>query len=100
MTDARFAGVGLSQADVTALRERFAGWPREPEPAAGNCKPGTPPSHSPGPGTTRPVAGVSRVRTTLTRPGHSNGPDSTTPLGRLSQGHLPLVQIASISRAL
>ena len=29
MKDARFAGVGLSLADVTARRERFAGWPRD-----------------------------------------------------------------------
>jgi len=54
MKDARFAGAGLSQADVTALRERFAGWPRDAEATgrplqAGNAagpQPG--PGHSPG----------------------------------------------------
>jgi Nucleotidyl transferase AbiEii toxin, Type IV TA system len=29
MSDARFAAIGLSQTDVTALRERFAAWPRD-----------------------------------------------------------------------
>jgi hypothetical protein len=53
MKDTRFADVGLSQADVTALRARFAGWPETPKPSTGNCRPGTPPSHSAGPGTAR-----------------------------------------------
>jgi hypothetical protein len=48
MKDTRFADVGLSQADVTALRARFAGWPWDAEASTGNCRPGTPPSRSPG----------------------------------------------------
>jgi len=54
MTDARFAGVGLTRADVTALRERFAGWPRDAgaigrQLQAGNAaKPQPGPVHSPG----------------------------------------------------
>jgi hypothetical protein len=80
MTDTRFAGVGLSRADATALRERFAGWPRDAEatdrqlPARNAARP------QPGPGTARAVAGVSRVRMTLTRPGHNSGPNRTAPL--------------------
>ncbi len=54
MTEARFAGVGLTRADVTALRERFAGWPRDAgatgrQLQAGNAaKPQPGPVHSPG----------------------------------------------------
>jgi hypothetical protein len=54
MSDTRFAGTGLSQADITALRERFTGWPRDVEAIdrylqaqdAGEPQPG--PEHSPG----------------------------------------------------
>ncbi len=54
MTDTRVAGAGLSQADVTALRERFAGWPRDAgatgrQLQAGNAaEPQPGPGHSPG----------------------------------------------------
>ena len=54
--------------------------PGTPKPPTGNCGPGTPPSHSPAPGTARAVAGVSRAKMTLTRPGHNSGPDRTAPL--------------------
>ena len=55
--------------------------PGTPEPPAGNCRPVAPASsHSPGPGTARAVAGVSRVRMTLTRPGRNSGPDRTATL--------------------
>ena len=81
MKDARFAGVGLSLADVTARRERFAGWPpgrRSQRPATAGRERRR--ATSPGPATARAAAGVSRVRMTLTRPGHSSGPDRTATL--------------------
>jgi hypothetical protein len=53
MTGTTVLGVGLSLADVTTLRERFADWPGTPKPPTGNFRPGTPPSHSPVPATAR-----------------------------------------------
>ena len=40
MTDTRFADVELSQADVTALPERFASWPRDAEAIDRNLQAG------------------------------------------------------------
>jgi len=54
MKDARFAGAGLSLADVTARRERFAGWPPDagasgrPLQAGNAAEPQPGPGHSPG----------------------------------------------------
>ena len=50
MKDARFAGVGLSQADVTALRERFAGWPRDAGASGRQLQAGNAAEPQPGPG--------------------------------------------------
>ena len=82
MTDTTFTGVALSQADDTALRERFAGGPRDAEatdrPATAGRERRRATARAPA--TARAAAGMSRVRMTLTRPGHSSGPDRTTPL--------------------
>ena len=80
MTDARFADVGLTRADVTALRERFAGWPRDAEATDRQLRAGNAAEPQPGPAAARAVAGVSRVKITLTRPGHNTGPDRTATL--------------------
>ena len=50
MTDARFAGVGLTRADVTALRERFAGWPRSAGATGRQLQAGNAAKPQPGPG--------------------------------------------------
>ena len=50
MKDARFAGVGLSQADVTALQERFAGWPQDAEAIGRQLRAGKAAEPQPGPG--------------------------------------------------
>jgi len=79
MKDTRFADVGLSQPDVTALRERFADWPRDAEATGRQLRAGNAAEPQPGPGIARTVADVSRVRMTLTRPGHSSGLNRTAP---------------------
>ena len=62
-----------------ARRERFAGWPRDAGASGRHLQAGNAAEPQPGPGTARAVAGVSRVKMTLTRPGRSNRPDRTAP---------------------
>jgi Nucleotidyl transferase AbiEii toxin, Type IV TA system len=50
MTDTRFAGLGLSQADVGSLRERFAAWPRDAEAIDRHLQAYDAAEHRPGPG--------------------------------------------------
>ena len=49
MDDRAFAGIGLSQHQVTTLRERFAAWPRDARTASQDPEPGTPARYRPGP---------------------------------------------------
>jgi len=56
MTDTRFAGAGLSQADVTTRRERVAGWPRDAEATGRQLQAGNAAEPQPGPGTAQAVA--------------------------------------------
>jgi len=88
MKDTTFAGVGLSQADVTAPQDRFAGWPRDAgaidrQLQAGNpAEPQPGPRHNPGRGGHEPgeddpdPAGPQ----TLARPDHNSGPNRPTRL--------------------
>ena len=40
--DQAFASIGLSQADINAVRDRFASWPRTAEAAEGELNTGSP----------------------------------------------------------
>jgi len=48
MDDRVFAEIGLSQHQVTALREQFAAWPRHARTASQEPQPGNPAQHTPG----------------------------------------------------
>jgi Nucleotidyl transferase AbiEii toxin, Type IV TA system len=48
MEDEAFTAIGLSQEDVTALRERFTAWPRDPEAAGRELQAGKATEQGPG----------------------------------------------------
>ena len=48
MDDQAFAEIGLSQHQVTTLRERFTAWPRHARTASHESQPGNPAQHRPG----------------------------------------------------
>jgi hypothetical protein len=78
MTDTRFAGVGLSQADVTALRERFADGPRDAEATGRQLQTGNAAEPQPGPGHSPGCSGH--------EPGEDD-PDPAGPQQRPGQDH-------------
>jgi hypothetical protein len=81
MDDRVFAGIGLSQHQVTTLRERFIAWPRDERTASQEPRPGNPAQHRPGHQQSRATG----------RP--EPAADDPGPAGRQYQsGHEPAVQ--------
>jgi hypothetical protein len=80
MTDARFAGVGLTRADVTALRERFAGWPRDAGATGRQLQAGNAAKPQPGPGHSLGRSGREPGEDDPDPAGHNSGPNRAAPL--------------------